>query len=189
MFLPAEERCVTVAENDSDAGQAMNALRRLVRAVRTANRSVQRAVGISGAQLFVLRRLEERPRQALSDLAIGTLTDPSTVSEVVGRLVAAGYVARHVAAADARRAELELTSRGRALLRKAPETLQSVLVEGFSRLPAAKRRALAEGLQAWVGASYLADLPPTMMFEPTEPPSTRRRLPPIKKKRNSSEGA
>jgi len=185
MFPPAEERFVSAAEEGGDAAQAMNALRRLVRAVRTANRTVQRAVGISGAQLFVLRQLEERPRQSLSDLAIGTLTDPSTVSEVVGRLVAGGYVARHVASDDARRAELALTSRGRAVLRKAPETLQGVLVKGFRRLSAGKRHALAEGLQAWIGASNLADLPPTMMFEPTEPPSRRRRRPRIKKRKPS----
>ena len=38
-------------------------------------------------------------------------------------------------------------------------------MEGFARLPATHRRALADGLDAWIDASGLADVEPAMFFE------------------------
>jgi DNA-binding MarR family transcriptional regulator len=152
-------------EEAGDAGRALDALRRIVRALRVSSRAVERDVGISGAQLFVLRHLAAAPRQSLNDLVARTLTHQSSVSEVVSRLVERGFVSRRAAADDARRAELQITARGRAVLRSAPPTLQSALLDGLARLPAAQRRALADGLGAWIEASGLAAVEPTMFFE------------------------
>ncbi|HET7459567.1 MAG TPA: MarR family winged helix-turn-helix transcriptional regulator [Gemmatimonadaceae bacterium] len=129
------------------------------------SRAVERQAGISGAQLFVLRQLADAPRGSLSDLVARTLTHQSTVSEVVARLVDRGLVSRRVAADDARRAELALTTRGRALLRSAPPSAQASLVAGFERLTVTQRRALAGGLELWLDASGLATVEPTMFFE------------------------
>jgi DNA-binding MarR family transcriptional regulator len=163
----------------------MNALRRIVRALRTSNQVVERTVGISAAQLFVLRRLEAAPRQSLTDLVESTLTHQSTVSEVVGRLVDAGLVRRGVAADDARRAELGLTAAGRALLRRAPDTVQSVLVDGFARLGASQRRALVDGLEAWLVAARLEDVPPTMFFDASPSSAKRRSRSPSRRHRDA----
>jgi DNA-binding MarR family transcriptional regulator len=167
---------MTKAVSSAEAARAMDALRRLVRALRVSHRAVEREIGISGAQLFVLRQLEDEPRQSLSDLVSRTLTHQSTVSEVVGRLLESGLVKRRAATDDARRAELELTPQGRSLLRKAPPTVQSALAEGLRRLPAAQRRALVTGLEAWIVAAGLDEVPPTMFFErSSETPSRRAR--------------
>lgn len=153
------------SDGGGDAARALDALRRIVRALRVSSRAVERDVGISGAQLFVLRQLATAPRQSLNDLVARTLTHQSSVSEVVSRLVDRGFVSRRVAADDARRAELQLTAKGRALLRSAPQTVQTSLLDGFTRLPAAHRRSLADGLAAWIEASGLAGVEPTMFFE------------------------
>lgn len=153
-------------EENGEAARAMNAVRRMVRALRVSSRAVEREVGISGAQLFVLRQLAAAPGQSLSELVQRTLTHQSTVSEVVGRLVERGLVRRRAAADDARRLELTPTARGRALLRAAPTTVQTDLVDGFARLGPAQRRAVADGLEAWLAAAGLADVPPAMFFEP-----------------------
>ena len=157
----------------SDATRAMDAVRRLVRALRTSNREVERSVGVSAAQLFVLRAIESSPRLSMADLVQRTLTHQSTVSEVVGRLVEAGLVSRQIAADDGRRSELELTTKGRALCRRAPAPMQGVLAEALLHMPAAQRRTLAEGLEAWVEACHLAGLPATMLFEPPRRTRTR----------------
>ena len=159
---------------NSDAGRAMDALRRLVRALRTSNREVERTVGVSVSQLFVLRAVEASPGLSMADLVERTLTHQSTVSEVVGRLMEAGLVARQVAADDGRRSELELTTKGRALCRRAPAPMQSVLAEGLEHMTAAQRKALADGLEAWVEACHLAGLPPTMLFESPRQAAPRR---------------
>jgi DNA-binding MarR family transcriptional regulator len=138
----------------------------MVRVLRSSSRAVERHSGISGAQLFVLRQLAAVPGQSLNELAARTLTHQSTVSEVVGRLVARRLVSRRSARDDARRLTLSLTVRGRTLLHRAPRAIQAVLVDGFGRLPIRQQRALADGLEAWLAAAGLAEVPPTMFFEP-----------------------
>ena len=150
------------------AERAMVALRRLVRAIRSGTASVERRSGITGAQLFVLRALVDRPGQSLGDLVAATLTTQSTVSEVVGRLVARGLVARRPAPDDRRRAVLEATRAGHALAVSAPPAIQADLVAGLRRLPAGTRAALADGLERWLAAAGLDAVPPTMFFEPAE---------------------
>jgi DNA-binding MarR family transcriptional regulator len=149
-----------------DAERAMNALRRLVRALRVSTAAVQRTSGISGAQLFVLRALVERPGQSLQDLVARALTSQSTVSEVVARLVRRGLVTRQAAPEDGRRAVLSPTPAGRALLRAAPATVQADLIEGLRRLSPGSLNALADALEQWLTAAGLAEVPPTMFFEP-----------------------
>ena len=146
--------------------RAMIALRRLVRAIRIAAATVERRAGITGAQLFVLRSLVDRPGQSMGDLVAGTLTTQSTVSEVVARLVAAGLVTRRAAEDDRRRAVLDPTAAGRALVRAAPPAFQARLIDGLRRLAPAGRRALADGLESWLAAAGREDVPATMFFEP-----------------------
>lgn len=149
----------------SDASKAMNGLRRIVRALRAGNSEMERAVGVSSAQLFALREIDRHPGQSLSDLAAATLTTQSSISEVVARLIQNGLVIRKVAADDHRRTELVATKLGRASLAKAPETAQEKLLTAFRSLPESKQRHLAAGLEAWIEAAELEHLTPTMFFE------------------------
>src|ERR1700722_10124151 len=105
-----------------DGGQSiMDDLRRLVRWLRVSASAAQRKTGLSGAQLFVLQRLAEEKATSLTELASRTATDQSSVSVVVSRLVQCGLVARAASKADARRVEIRVTARGRAILRPPPE--------------------------------------------------------------------
>jgi DNA-binding MarR family transcriptional regulator len=146
-------------------------LRRIVRVLRTASRQAEQRLGVTGAQLFVLKALDDEPRLSLTALALRTRTDQSTVSVVVKRLVARGLVDRVRAADDARRADLSLTRRGRTLLGTSPRAAQDGLITGLERLSAADRRALRKGLGALVVAMRLDDQPPVMFFE--EEPSRK----------------
>jgi DNA-binding MarR family transcriptional regulator len=149
----------------SDASRAMNGLRRIVRALRAGNSEMERAIGVSSAQLFALREIARRPGESLSQLAAATLTTQSSVSEVVTRLIHNGLVVRKVAADDHRRTELVATRVGRASLAKAPETAQEKLLTGFRSLPKSRQQEIAAGLEAWIGAAQLEHLTPTMFFE------------------------
>jgi DNA-binding MarR family transcriptional regulator len=157
---------------DSDAellaARAMDGLRRIVHALHIGTSASERAIGLSGAQLFVLRQLHTESEQSLGDLARRTRTTPSSVSEVVSRLVKRGLVARESSARDRRRAVLTLTAAGAALVRSAPETVQDRLVAGFGRLDRASQRVLADAIESWLTASGLADVTATFFFEPDE---------------------
>jgi DNA-binding MarR family transcriptional regulator len=148
-----------------DVFRAINALRRMVRGLRSAAESVERQLRVSAAQLFVLSELAQVPDQSIKDLAALTMTTHSTVSEVVGQLISKGLVTRSVDASDARRSVLRLTRQGAILLKKAPRAIQQELIDGFGALRPSEQRGLANGLEKWLDASGLARVPSTMLFD------------------------
>src|SRR6266550_5015595 len=136
-----------------DVFRAINALRRIVRGLRSAAEMVERDLRISAAQLFVLSELAQLPDQSVKDLAAVTMTTHSTVSQVVSQLISKGLVTRSSDATDRRRARLRLTRQGANLVRKSPRAIQANLITGFSTLRPAERRGLANGLEKWLDAS------------------------------------
>jgi len=164
-MTPTPSPALSRSAGSRDAARAMDALRRLVSALRGAGRTAVLNVGVTGAQLFVLQSLADSPGQSVSELAERTGTRQNTVSEVIARLVRRGLVRREVATDDARRAVVSLTPAGRAIVRKAPSTTQSVLLKAFLGLSATQRRTLTGSLEAWVAAARLENEPPTMFFE------------------------
>jgi DNA-binding MarR family transcriptional regulator len=127
---------------------ALDALRAIVQTLRESSRQAEMAVGVGGAQLFVLETLAESPALSLNELAARTHTHQSSVSTVVSRLVDRGLVKRAQAADDARRIELSLAPRGRRLLNGSPGAAQQHLVRSIERLPLRSARTLASLLEA-----------------------------------------
>ncbi len=155
----------------------MDALRRIVQTLRVSARSAERRHGISGAQLFVLHQLAEVGTQSINELAARTFTHQSSVSTVVGRLVDGGYVMRRNSEHDGRRAEVTLTSAGRALLRKAPEPAQTHLIAALGRLGRSDRRLLARTLSALVREMGSDRVDPQMLFDDVGPRRPRHLSP------------
>jgi DNA-binding MarR family transcriptional regulator len=148
----------------------LDSLRRLVRALRAAP---------SGAQLFVLHTLARGRNRRLSvnELAAETLTDQSSVSVVVARLVERGLVGRRVSKEDARRVELSITAAGRATLKKSTKPPQVRLVAAIRALPPSELAPTARALVRLVNAiGARTDEPAPMFFsEPTAHEEKRRR--------------
>jgi DNA-binding MarR family transcriptional regulator len=151
---------------DGYLNEVVNSLRRITQAIRLSSSVVQDTLGITGAQLFVLQQLAEVPGASLRELADRTLTDQSSVSVVVSRLVHGGQVMRRTSATDARRTELTLTGAGRALLRRAPELAQARLVAALRAEPVPRLRVTASVLARVAGELGGARAPAPMFFEP-----------------------
>jgi DNA-binding MarR family transcriptional regulator len=164
---PDENELAGSEHLDGEVTAAMNAIRRIVRALRLSSRAAEKALGVSGAQLFVLQQLAARADAApsIAQLAEMTSTDPSSVSVVVSRLVARGLAARRASKADGRRAEVVITPAGRALLRRAPEPVQHRMIAGIGALTLERRRELVAGLESIVAALGVADDAASMFFE------------------------
>ena len=158
----------------SDSGRILDAIRRLVRHLRLADRAAQSDLGISGAQLFVLTELGKTPSLSLNELAARTRTDQSSVSVVVSRLVDAGLVTRDRDSRDARRLMLNLTRAGRAMLQRAPAVAQEQILAVIDRLASADRKQLADALTDLVDALGAEPGPAPMLFEEEERPRPRR---------------
>ena len=158
----------------ADVRAVMDALRRIVRALRLSARAAEGRLGISSAQLFVLHQLAQGDASSVDELAARTLTHQSSVSVVVSRLAERGLVVRRTSPHDARRTAIALTAAGRALLRRAPEVGQARLITGLERLRPSQRRALASQLTALVRALEVGQEEPAMFFE-EEPARARTR--------------
>ncbi len=140
-------------EVSPSAAGTLRALRRLVRALRLADRAAESRLGLSAAQLFVLQRLAEGPAGSMAELAGRTLTDASSVSVVVQRLVERGLVVRATAPDDARRTTLRLSASGKRLLAGAPRSPQLDLIASLEQLSAVERN----GARAAPGARGARD--------------------------------
>jgi DNA-binding MarR family transcriptional regulator len=155
----------TQTTRQTDVARAINALRRMVRGLRSAAEAIERDLRISAAQLFVLRELARSPDQSVKDLAAVTMTTHSTVSQVVAQLITKGLVVRSADAQDGRRAVLRLSRKGTTLLRKGPRAIQEDLLDGLAMLRPSERRSLATGLEKWLAASGFAGVPSAMLFD------------------------
>ena len=149
----------------ADLTTVMDSLRALVRALRISTRAVEKEIGISGAQLFVLQQLMDAPARSVNELADRTSTHQSSVSTVVSRLVERGLARREASADDARRMEISITERGRQVVAGAPRTAQIRMQEVLHRMTPEQLHDLAAGLDRLVREAGFATEPVTMFFE------------------------
>ena len=161
----AARRKPRAAAAQRDGASALDSMRRIVRALGISARTAERSIGITGAQLLVLRMLDANSTQSLNELAALTFTHQSPVSVVVDRLVSRGFVSRSRSEADRRRVVLTLTAAGGRALRHAPPPAQMRLITAINALPPGRRRALAQVLKAIVNDMDLADGPVGFFFE------------------------
>jgi DNA-binding MarR family transcriptional regulator len=144
---------------------SLDALRRVLRALRVAARDTLATSGLSAAQLYVLRALTDDAEASLSELADRTMTDRTSVKAVVDRLVDGGLVTKKTSDEDRRRAAVRITPKGRTVLRGAPRPPTALLVDGFEQLDPADLRRLARGLRALTRAMQIDAERAGMLFE------------------------
>ncbi len=158
----------------NDSQRVLDAIRRLVRHLRIADRAAQTDLGLSAAQLFVLSELGKTPAISLGELADRTHTDQSSVSVVVARLVDAGLVQRERAGEDARRLELSLTRAGRGVVQKAPAVMQEKIVQAVERMSSAEQKRFADSFSRLLDEIGAEEKPP-MLFEDEKPKPRKRK--------------
>jgi len=127
----------------NEAQDVLDSIRRLVQEMRWADRKAESTLGLSGAQLFVMKRLGEKPAISVNELAERTCTHQSSVSVVVRRLEEKGLVKRRKSRSDRRRAELSLTRQGQKLLTRSIKSPQDRIIESINSMPVGDRKQLA----------------------------------------------
>jgi MarR family transcriptional regulator, lower aerobic nicotinate degradation pathway regulator len=157
---PKRGGAVPVAARD-----VLNSLRQIVRSLRVSARNAEQRVGLSGAQLFVLQCLARQSPCSVNELAARTATDQSSVSVVVSRLVARGYVKRAASKVDRRRVELSLSASGRALLTSAPEAVQDRLLAALGGMEHAELAQLSRLLSKVVKLADVSGETASLFFE------------------------
>jgi MarR family transcriptional regulator, lower aerobic nicotinate degradation pathway regulator len=160
----------------ADVRAVLDAIRVIVQNLRESSRWAEKYLGMSGAQLFVLQKLDEAPAQSVNGLAARTHTHQSSVSAIVARLVERGLVTRARSKQDGRTIELMLSPLGRRVVSRAPDAAQERLIRAIEQLSPARRRSLASALTALGRAVGTTDRQPAMFFEDRHA-DRRRNLP------------
>lgn len=107
----------------------------------------------SASQLRLLHILEHQDGINLRTLAESLASTPPSTSRLFDRLQAAGFVERATSPDDRREVRLHLSLRGRAFLADLRARREAELQAVLELMPAAKRVALAEGLDAFCAAA------------------------------------
>ncbi len=167
-----------VSRRALDTATAVDAVRRIFRALRNAAQQTQTQAGISAAQLFVLSSLAAGGASSLTELGERTHTDRSSVADVVERLAEAGLVERFRSGEDRRRTEVRITPAGRTLLKTAPKPPTELLIAGLAAMDDDELHALAAGLLRLTAEMGLAAAPAPMLFEDevAHRPRARKRI-------------
>ncbi|NUU06514.1 MarR family transcriptional regulator [Leifsonia sp. C5G2] len=126
------------------------------RSVIALYRPVLEPLGLTHPQYLVMLALWEREPRTVKDLSEALALEPATLSPLLKRLEATGYIERRRSAADERALEVRLTASGRALRAEA-ETIPPRIVERLG-LPVSELESLRESLHAIIGAAVRADV-------------------------------
>jgi DNA-binding MarR family transcriptional regulator len=100
-----------------------------------------RELGLEMKEFFLLGKLDDHPYPA--DLARAMITPKPSITFMVKRMEAAGFVQRHTEAGDLRRFRLTLTRSGRKAMEAARAILDDAFGRRLARISAGERAELA----------------------------------------------
>lgn len=127
------------------------------RSVIALYRPVLEPLSLTHPQYLVMLALWEREPRSVKELSDALQLEPATLSPLLKRLEATGYVERKRSASDERALEVRLTAAGREL-RAAAEKIPPYIIERLG-LPVEELVHLREGLQAIIAAAARASEP------------------------------
>lgn len=115
--------------------EALKKFRQIVSSAQQHFRRIEEQCGLSGAQLWALREVAERPGQRVSDLANAMSLHLSTTSNLLDKLTKRNLIRRERNDTDQRIVRLFLTEEGMRIVAVAPYPARGVLPEALNRLP------------------------------------------------------
>jgi DNA-binding MarR family transcriptional regulator len=123
---------------DSNARAAREALRQfrvIFGAVRQHFQTVEKACGVSGAQIWAMAALRQTPGMKVSELAQALSIHASTASNLLDKVEKSGLIRRERNHVDQRVVRLYLTAAGEKALDNAPQPLTGILTHALGQLP------------------------------------------------------
>jgi len=141
-------------------------LRVIIRALQGHSRSVERACGISAAQLWALWELQRSPGLNVSDLSRQLSVHPSTASNLLDKLEQGGLIERRRRERDQRIVRLYVTEAGQDLLARAPAAPQGELNSALQEMEPEQLLVLEQALGTLIGR--MASVEPRAGLQPYE---------------------
>ena len=129
----------SAAAQRSDTPVVIRVLRQFRELFRVSQQHFQRVeatCGVSGAQLWALCEIDERPGLTVSELARAMSIHLSTASNLLDKLEGRRLVRRERASADQRVVHVYVTRDGDKVLKRAPGPAEGVIPDALQKMPA-----------------------------------------------------
>ncbi|WII71523.1 MarR family transcriptional regulator [Bdellovibrio sp. 22V] len=149
----------------SEVNEVMDYIRHIFKALRVSSSQFEKQIGLSAAQIFVLKKLKEEPGLSINDLSARTTTHQSSVSVVVKKLEEQGLVLRAISKEDSRRVIVSLTEEGLKKLGEIPRTIQEEMIDSLQGMSPEKTAALAMLMKEFVHQAGIIENASAPMFE------------------------
>ena len=145
--------------------ETIQSLRRIFKALQNYSHEVSHRYGITGPQLWVLRTVFKDGELPLGELSQKMYLHPSTITGVVNRLEKKGYVSRDRDQEDRRVVMVQLTPKGKRLVKRAPNPVQGKMIHGLRQLRKEKLEFIHESVQTLVEIMEAQNLKVTFFFD------------------------
>lgn len=132
-------------------------MRIIFKAVQAHSKRVEKEVGLSSAQLWMLYEIAENPGIKVSQLANVLSIHASTCSNMLDKLEDKQLICRDRSKKDQRSVHLHITDVGKQLLSKAPQPVQGKLSNALSQLSADQLSNLGDELENLIEALHFPD--------------------------------
>jgi MarR family transcriptional regulator, organic hydroperoxide resistance regulator len=103
-------------------------------ALQTRSKHMQRVLGVTGPQRLVIRLIGKKPGVVAGELSSALRVHPSTLTGILRRLEAGGFLVRKVDAEDRRRARFALTKEGKRIDAHKAETVEASIRRALNRM-------------------------------------------------------
>ncbi len=141
-------------------------LRRVFQVVNEQSKKAEHETGLTGPQLWAIKTIAQEAPIMVSEIARRIYLHPATVVGILDRLEKQGLVIRIRSTEDRRVVRVELTGKGRALVKKSPEVAQGLLVSGLEQLSSSKLENIAQALDQIAEILGAQNIPPQLMLSP-----------------------
>lgn len=145
--------------------ETMQSLRRIFKALQNYSHEVSHRYGITGPQLWVLKTVFKDGGLPLGELSQKMYLHPSTITGVVNRLEKKGYVSRDRDQEDRRVVMVQLTPKGKRLVKRAPNPVQGKMIHGLRQMKKEKLDFIHESVQTLVEIMEAQNLKVTFFFD------------------------
>lgn len=157
MSQTQEKSRKSISVDESPAHAALAKFRIIFGAIRQHFREVEKACGVSGAQVWVLATLAESPGLRVTELAQALSIHASTASNLLDKIEKSGLIRRERGTQDQRVVRLYLTQAGQAVLAAAPKPFTGVLPHALNQLPPQVLARLSQDLDTLIGHMHLTN--------------------------------
>jgi len=129
------------------ANEVLVTLRQIARALDLYSQSLVKRIGLTGPQLIIIKELALNDSLTPGMLAKYMSISQATITSMIDRLEAKGFVKRHRDLHDRRKVKIQLLEPGREVLKSNPSLLQEEFISKFEELKPWEQTLILSSLQ------------------------------------------